>query len=471
MNLKGFGRIWANKGRRWALWVVFAVAALFVVVSGTERALRGSSEFMPFRRIVQVSLIDDENHYERIEHLRAYPPVFPIFWGMFGFFPVGAVPDPGQPLVGTTLSQQIQLGASAAVLLVIMTAMTVLVVFSLMQTVYRRREGESASCAPVLLWILSGGLMLNGIIRCETDMFIVGMVVAAMHLMLAGDRQWTGGALLGVAAALKLTPGLFGVYLLCRRKWRAAGGMIIAGLVCTVVVPTLVWGPAGSVDRHRSWLVKVLIPYARKGPESFISRPYRRINQSPKAALVRYLTRYNAGKGERPRYVNVADLPMATVRRIAMAVKLMVLGLLIVAWALPPRATTRELEIFLFALVPLGMLLLSDVSHGSHLSLLVVPFSALVAFCFRRPGEALASRVSWATLAGFLLVNLIAVRHLKEMSVATAGLLTLYGLLLYLSFRLYADARQKDGRLQTAGTSSLRPPYPQTKPSAPTHLK
>ncbi|MCK4283367.1 MAG: DUF2029 domain-containing protein [Candidatus Brocadiae bacterium] len=443
MNLKGFCRIWANRGRRWVLWVVLALAALFVVVSGTERVLRGSSEFMGFRRIVQVSLIDDDNHYERIGHLRAYPPVFPIFWGTFGFFPVGAVPDPDHPLVGTTLSQQIQLGVSAAVLLLIMTTTTALVVFSVMHTVYSRRQGESASCAPVLLWILSGGLMLNGIVRCETDIFIVGMVVAAMHLMLVGDRQWAGGALLGVAAALKLTPGLFGVYLLCRRKYRAVGGMIIAGLVCTAVVPTLVWGLEGSVDRHRSWVIRVLIPYAREGPESFISRPYRRANQSPKAALVRYLTHYNAGKSGRPRYVNVADLPMATVRKIAMALKLIILGLLVVAWALPPRATTRELEIFLFALVPLGMLLLSDVSHGSHLSLLVVPFSALVAFCFRRPGQVLAGRVSWATLAGFLLVHLIAVRQLKEMSVATAGLLTLYGLLLYLSFRLYADARQR----------------------------
>lgn len=443
MSLKGFCRIWANKGCRRVLLALFGLAALFVIVSGTERALRGSSEFMGFRRIVQVGLVENKNHYEHIEHLRAYPPSFAILWSPFGLFPIGPVPDPDQPLEGTTLSQQIQLGVSAAMLLIAMTAMTVWTVRCVTGAGRRSEESEAASCAPALSWILCGGLMLNGVLRCETDMLVVTMLAGGMYLMLGRDRQWTGGALLGVAAAFKLTPALFGLYLLSRRNWRALGGMVAAGLVCTVVLPTLVWGPEGSVQRYRSWISNVLIPYAKEGPESFISRPYRRANQSPKAALVRYLTRYNAGKSSHPRYVNVADLSMATVRKITMALKVIILGLLVAAWVIPPAGQEGELRLVLFALVPLGMLLLSDVSHGSHLSLLAIPFGTMVTFCFRHGAERIASRVSWVVLAAFVLANLIAVRHLKEMSVGTAGMLLLYGVLLYVCFRLYAETRKE----------------------------
>ncbi len=441
MNLKGFCRLWA--GRRWRSFflLVFALAVTSVVVLGVRRALYGSSEFTGFRRIVQVSLVQDRNHYEHIEHLRAYPPFFAIFWTPFGLFPVGLVPGSDDPSQAITMGQRIQLGLSAAALLVVMVAMTVWSVRWVMAACHEGGEGEPRSCAPALLWALTGGLMLNGIIRCETDMFVVAMVSGSMLLMLAKDRQWGGGALLGVAAALKLTPGLFGLYLLCRRKWRALGGMVIAGFVCTVVVPAVVWGPKGSFERHRSWVTKVLIPYAREGPESFIGDPYRRLNQSPKAALVRYLTDYTARKSGKSRGVAVADLPMSAVRKIALAFKLSVLGLLILAWALPAPARRRELEALLFALVPLGMLLLSDVSHGSHLSILVVPFGALTAFCFAHAGERIGTRVSWGVLLCFLLVNLIAVQRLKEMSVGTLGLLVVFGMTAYLAFRQYAQGR------------------------------
>lgn len=441
MNLDWFCRLWQKKACRYVLVGLFGAAALFVVVSGVERVLLGSSEFMGFRRIVQVAVVADENHYERIAHLRAYPPFFAIFWAPFGLVPLGLVPDPGYPLSGTTLVQQVQLGASAALPFLVMTALTVWTVRCVMVACRGPGKRRAGWCAPALLGVLCGGLMANSIARCETDMFVVALLAGAMYLMFAGERQWQGGALLGVAAALKLTPGLFGVYLLCRRKWRALGGMIAAGLVCTVLLPVLVWGLDGSVERHRSWITRVIIPYGTKGPEHFIAHAYRRANQSPKAALVRYLRQYNAGSYSHPRYVNIADLSARTTHRMALVLKLAILGMLVGAWTSPPVRREGELGPVLFALVPLGMLLLSDISHGSHLAILVVPGGALTAFCFRRTGEAVGSRISWGVLVGFALTNLIAVKWLKEMSIGTAGVLVLYGLTLCVVSWLRAKAQ------------------------------
>jgi hypothetical protein len=439
--LERFCKLWARGGFRIALVALVAVVGLFAVLSGTERALQGSSEFRDFRQIVQVSIVQNKDHYAVISHLRAYPPFFAIFWAPYGLFPWGALPDEAHPLVGSSLSQKLQIGASAVLVMLVMTALSVWAARCIMSAGLPRDKGGSGWCGTALLGVLSGGLMANAIFRCETDMFVVMMVAGAMYLILARGRHWSGGALLGVAAAFKLTPGLFGVYLLCRRKWTALAGMALGGFVCTVVLPVLIWGPQGAWQRQHSWFDEVIVPYATEGAESFIGRAYRDINQSPKAALVRYLTHSNAGKENRPRYLNVADLPMSTVNAIATGLKALILAGLVVAWVVPRPRATPGLEVVLFALVPLGMLLLSDVSHGSHLAILAVPLGGFVGVAHLHAGEALGKRMTWGILAGFLAANLIAVRSLKEMSVATLGMFILYGLGLYVAYRLVRAER------------------------------
>jgi len=452
MILKGFCRLWDNKAFRTALLAVFGAVGLFTVASGALRALGGSSEFREFRDIIQVSVVENKNHYVEIAHLRAYPPFFAIFWAPYGLFPLGELPDPARPLVSTTLSQKLQIGASAALVLLVMTALAVWAARCVMLAGLHRAAPAEANplranalaaddrgkgwCAPALLGVLSGGLMVNAIIRCETDMFVVMLVAGAMYLMFVRDLQWSSGALLGVAAAFKLTPGLFGIYLLCRRKWSALAGMIAAGFACSVILPAVVWGPQGAYDRTRSWVEKVIIPYSAQGPETFIAEAYRRANQSLKAALTRYLTRYDVGSDRGVRRVNVADLPRQTVEKITLGLKAVILALLLAAWILPSPGREGDLGPVLFALVPTGMLLLSDVSTGSHLAILAVPLGTFAAFGLRHAGDSLGQTVSWGVLAGFAAANLIAVQPLKERSVGTLGILILYGLGLYVALHL-----------------------------------
>ncbi len=440
MNLRGFCTWWERPRVRTAVLLLIAGLVLFVLVSGTERMLTGSSEFMGLREIVQVSLVRDLNHYEHIPHLRAYPPFFAIFWSPYGLLPWSVLPDKNNVLGTTTVSQQVQLAAEAAFLLMLMTAMTVWSVRCIGAAC--DREHEWPSCFPVLVWLLAGGLMLNSIGRCETDMFVLMLVAGAMCLLFARRRRWEAGFLLGAATALKLTPGLFGLYLLCRRRWRALTGMLVAGVLCTVILPVLFWGAEGAWERHRSWVEMVLLPVAREGPEAIIGRPYRKTNQSLTAAAVRYLSHYNAGRSNHPRYVNVADLSTAGARKVATGLKVAILLALLAAWVGVPSHCDPELERVLFALAPPAMLLISDVSVGGHFALLAVPFGVLAAYCFQREGRPTAARVSWAVLAGFLLTHLMGVRRLKEMSTATAGAVVVLGVLLYLVVRLRRRERR-----------------------------
>jgi len=447
MNLKGFCRFWEGRRHRRAVVILAGLVVLGVTISGTERVVAdGSSEFLGYRRIVQISLLRGQDEYEQIDHARAYPPFFALFWAPFGLLPPGPLYEEGLGPAGASSWEMVQIGLSAALAVGMMIALSVPAVRCIAASAYRPCEGERASCLPALLWLLTVGLMANAAVRCESDMFIVIMLAGAMYLLLRGGRPWSAGALLGVAAALKLTPGLFAVYLLCRRRWRALGGMAIAGAVCTFVLPSLAWGPRACIEKHRSWAQHVLIPYASGGEEFIIDRDrmYRSANQSAKAALMRYLTHYNAGRQSHPRYVNIVNLRPETVDAVASAAKLLILGVLVLAWTLPPTRDEGEIGPLLFGLVPLGMLLISDVSHGSMLSVLCLPVGALVGYAFAHAGGRAGDNASLGTLAGIILVHMIAVRGLKALSVGTAGVAVLLVVGLCVASHAWRSAAPRD---------------------------
>ncbi|HET9647489.1 MAG TPA: glycosyltransferase 87 family protein [Microlunatus sp.] len=83
----------------------------------------------------------------------------------------------------------------------------------------------------------------------QVGIFLVALVfldLAAGPRALPGRRWLPEGVLTGIAAAVKLTPGLFLVYLLVARKWRAAIACTISGAVVTLL--SFAVAPAVSVD-------------------------------------------------------------------------------------------------------------------------------------------------------------------------------------------------------------------------------
>jgi alpha-1,2-mannosyltransferase len=74
-----------------------------------------------------------------------------------------------------------------------------------------------------------------------------GQVNILLMLMVAADlllprTPWPRGMLIGIAAALKLTPAVFGLYFLLRRQWRPAATSVISGIAASalawLVLPT-----------------------------------------------------------------------------------------------------------------------------------------------------------------------------------------------------------------------------------------
>jgi alpha-1,2-mannosyltransferase len=83
----------------------------------------------------------------------------------------------------------------------------------------------------------------------QVGIFLVALVfldLAPGPRSLPGPRWLPEGVLTGIAAAVKLTPGIFVVYLLVVRKWRAAIACAVSGAAVTVL--TFALAPAASVD-------------------------------------------------------------------------------------------------------------------------------------------------------------------------------------------------------------------------------
>lgn len=112
-----------------------------------------------------------------------------------------------------------------------------------------------------------------------------GLLLSSPDLT-GGERQrgshllsYAGGALLGLAAVIKIMPVLLGLYLLAHRNFRAIAGAIAAGLLC-LVLPALFAGWETNLRWHMEWYDLMINTYSEYG----VVRPYAN-NQTISAAL------------------------------------------------------------------------------------------------------------------------------------------------------------------------------------------
>jgi Protein of unknown function (DUF2029). len=93
------------------------------------------------------------------------------------------------------------------------------------------RPEAAAVAAAGWLGLAVSGPSLHGISLGQVSLILIAVVVADVLLV---PPRWRG-LLTGVAAAIKLTPGIFLLYFLITRQWRAAINTAVGGLVATAI--------------------------------------------------------------------------------------------------------------------------------------------------------------------------------------------------------------------------------------------
>jgi alpha-1,2-mannosyltransferase len=108
----------------------------------------------------------------------------------------------------------------------------------------------------------------------QVNLLLMVLVAADLLVGVAGGRRWAGAGI-GLATAIKLTPGVFIVYLLVTRRWRAA--LVAAGTATLATLAAAAVDPAGS----REFWTDALWDTDRVGSLAFVS------NQSLQGVVAR----------------------------------------------------------------------------------------------------------------------------------------------------------------------------------------
>ncbi|MDO3700575.1 glycosyltransferase family 87 protein [Micromonospora sp. C28SCA-DRY-2] len=108
----------------------------------------------------------------------------------------------------------------------------------------------------------------------QVNTLLLFLVAVDLLRLLPGGSRWAGVGI-GLATAIKLTPGIFIVYLLVTRRWRAAVTAMVTATVATLVAAAL------FPDASREFWTEALWNTGRVGELAFVS------NQSLRGVVAR----------------------------------------------------------------------------------------------------------------------------------------------------------------------------------------
>ncbi|MFF2244871.1 glycosyltransferase 87 family protein [Arthrobacter sp. NPDC058130] len=195
--------------------------------------------------------------------------------------------------------------------------------------------GNVWAAAVLALAVLNLGPWRETLVFGQINALLMGLIAVDL---LARNPRWTrgfpgSGFLVGVAAGIKLTPLVFGLYFLVRKDWRGLGNMA-AGFTATVVVGWLI-RPAESLQ---FWL-EMLPDTSRMGGAGYVD------NLSLKGALLHF------------------GVPEAHVTVPWLVLSLAVVGL---GAAVIQAASDQGARVVAVSATALTMLLISPVSWSHH---------------------------------------------------------------------------------------------------------
>ena len=195
------------------------------------------------------------------------------------------------------------------------------------------------------------------------------LLIAAALYLYSQDKSFAAGAVMGIAAGLKVFPALFLLYFVRKRDGRAAMGMIV-GAGSSVLVSLAAFG----LQMHRTYLTQVL-PWATRGEAQ---DPYNLVSNSL-SSLLHKLFVFEPEWNPHP----VTHAPFA----LALAQPLLMLVILATAiyLAVPRSHDARRLQLEWSAFL-VAILIISTLPASYHFTLLILP-AALLASLFLRESD------------------------------------------------------------------------------------
>lgn len=257
---------------------------------------------------------------------------------------------------------------------------------------------------------LTSRFVIRELPECGPNLLLLALSWLAVWLWVE-RRDVLGGACLGLAIAMKCTPGLFLAYFAWKRQWKMTASAAVAALVFTLA-PAVWQGPAAYRQHMEIWLTQLARGAAQSDPSRGVLGEEELKNLSLRPAAARFLMRLPAGHVSRidhPAYLEFLDLSPAAADRI---VKLALLALVVFsAWKFRRPAEARDdlTIVWECAAVSVLILLLSPITWAQHCVAFLPAFYLLARAAFVRGRS---PRWIEAAVAAFVVANLLLSRGL-----------------------------------------------------------
>ena len=267
-----------------------------------------------------------------------------------------------------------------------------------------RARGRATLATFVLPAVWTVAYVYDAYLLGQPNLMLLGCLLAAFVALLS-KKDWTAGALFAFAAACKAFPALALGYLVYRRRWRAAGAMLVFLALFMVVLPAPVRGVGRTVQELKTWADGMLLHY---DDTSIAQRPgtsYEWKNASLLATAHRLLRHVPAERPDdvNPVFVNVADLDFHVVSGIAFCCAI---GLCLACVLLSPRYRmgTMATDAIELAMLLVLITVLSPISWFYYGVWLLYPFAVVTQTIAGLPKASATKHIAIGGLAVCLLL-------------------------------------------------------------------
>lgn len=372
-----------------------AILLLLVLIVGVSTVYRASrshgSQYDDFYRFSKDLLYDRINVYEAYSFERTTIAKYPPFFGVL-FAPLVPLPF----LLGATI------WFLAGVVMLFLSSQAIA---RIGWTLFKGKGTDPPMewwVAPLLMTTV---VIMSNLATSQINIFIFSLVVLGLdHFIRRKDHL--AGFLIGVAAAIKITPALFVVYFAYKGSWKTVLWAIIGGFICWCVVLPIILGADYYLEVMSSW-IGMLQSYAVEGTSVDGLAGYKHTNQSLEAVFYRYFTHTPANGGFDNLYVNLVSIPHETADIMVKIFKLALLGMLAFLCRTPIAHRSDFRLMFEFSLVIIATLYISPISWINHYVVMILPFATAFYYLYTLDKtDAFRSKMLLALIVGVFLTYL-----------------------------------------------------------------
>ncbi len=290
-------------------------------------------------------------------------------------------------------------------------------------TVREGSEGPGERALFVIPFVLAAGIIGSNLEVTQINHLTLFLLCWSLYAFKRG-KDIGAGALIGVAVALKLTPGLFILYFLYKRSYKVVAGAAIGLVICWLVLPPFLVGFENFWPVMTGWW-GILSAFLTEGTAAEGIVGFRHTNQSLSAALHRFLSEVPADGGRGAHYfVNIISLSVPFVDYVFKAAVVAILAFLLWICRTPLGDRDRLALSFEYSLIFIATLFISPISWIDHYVFLLFPYIAGVYFVRTQPAILRERRLMFYSLAAsFVLVSLSASRLMQAWSLPVLGAL------------------------------------------------